>query len=107
MTKSEKKERKKEELASARPVCFAAGKNSLLVCFRKTRYNAYYNSSNQILDSCNMLFGSSLEVAIFGDVCTHGLLYSVGWLPDRATDRAAYKKLKVQKMTGITGLFEP
>ena len=28
-------------------------------------------------------------------------------LPDRATDRAAYKKPKVQKMTGITGLFEP
>ena len=48
-----------------------------------------------------------LVVAIFGDVCTHGLLYSVGRLPDRATDRAAYNKPKVQKMTEITGLFEP
>jgi len=38
---------------------------------------------------------------------THGLLYSVGRLPDRATDRAAYKKPKVQQMTEITGLFEP
>ena len=46
-------------------------------------------------------------VAIFGDVCTHGLLYSVGQLPDRAKDRVAYKKPKVQKMTEITGLFEP
>ena len=51
--------------------------------------------------------GLKLEVAIFGDVCKHGLLYSVGWLPDRATDRAAYKKPKVQKMTEITGLFKP
>ena len=49
----------------------------------------------------------SIVVAIFGDVCTHGLLYSVGRLPDRATDRVAYKKPKVQKMTEITGLFEP
>ena len=46
-------------------------------------------------------------VAILGDFCTHGLLYSVGRLPDGATDRAAYKKPKVQKMTEITGLFEP
>jgi len=46
-------------------------------------------------------------VAIFGDDCTNGLLYSVGRLPDRATDWVAYKKPKVQKMTEITGLFEP
>ena len=38
-----------------------------------------------------------IVVAIFGDVCTHGLLYSVGRLPDRATDRAAHKRPKVQK----------
>ena len=50
---------------------------------------------------------SSEVLAIFGEICTHGLLYSVGRLPDRATDRGAYKKPKVQKMTGITGLFEP
>ena len=46
-------------------------------------------------------------VAIFVDVCTYGLLYSVGWLPDWAKDRAVYKKPKVQKMTEITGLFKP
>ena len=50
---------------------------------------------------------SWLVLAIFGEIYTHGLLYSVGRLPDRATDRGAYKKPKVQKMTGITGLFEP
>ena len=38
------------------------------------------------------------RLAIFGEICTHGLLYSVGRLPDRATDRAAYKKPKVQEM---------
>ena len=52
-------------------------------------------------------FRSYLVLAIFGEICTHGLLYSVGRLPDRATDWEAYKKPKVQKMTGITGLFEP
>jgi len=45
-----------------------------------------------------------LVVAIFGDVCTYGILYSVGRLPDRAMDRAANKKPKVQKITEITEL---
>ena len=31
--------------------------------------------------------------------CTHS-----AWLPDRATDRVAYKKPKVQKITEITEL---
>ena len=43
-------------------------------------------------------------VAIFGDVCTYVILYSVGRLPDRATDREVYKKPKVQKITEITEL---
>ena len=47
-----------------------------------------------------------LVLAIFGEICTHGLLYSVGRLPDRATDRVGYKKPKVHKMIRITGLFE-
>ena len=43
-------------------------------------------------------------VAIFGDVCTYGILYSVGQLTDRAMDWAAYKKPKVQKITEIIEL---
>ena len=43
----------------------------------------------------------SQVVAIFGHVCT---LYSVGWFLDRATDQAANKKPKVQKVTKMTGL---
>ena len=42
-----------------------------------------------------------------GDVSTFGFLYLDGQLQDRETDWGAYKKPKVQKMTGITGLFEP
>ena len=53
-------------------------------------------------------FVHSLPVmAIFGHICTCGFMYSVGRLLDRVTDSAAYKEPKVQKMTGITGLFEP
>ena len=40
--------------------------------------------------------------AIWGDVCTYGILYSVGRLLDQATDRAAYKTPKVQKINEIT-----
>ena len=47
---------------------------------------------------------SGVVVAIFGDVCTYGILYSVGQLPDRAMYRAAYKKPKVHKITEITEL---
>ena len=36
-----------------------------------------------------------LDCAKLGDVCTYGILYSVGRLLDRATDRAAYNKPKV------------
>ena len=44
--------------------------------------------------------------AIWGDVCTYGILYSVGWLLDQATDRAAYKTPKVQKINEITPYCE-
>ena len=54
-----------------------------------------------------LVSGSLGNLHILGEIDTHGLLYSVGRLPDRAKDRAVYKKPKVQKMTGITGLFEP
>ena len=42
-------------------------------------------------------------VVIFGDVCTYGLWYSVGWLPDRATDRLAYKSQKCKKFPKSPG----
>ena len=41
------------------------------------------------------------------EFCTYAFLYSVGWLPDRATDRGAYKKTKVKKMNEITAVDRP
>ena len=45
---------------------------------------------------------TSLDCENLGDVCTYGILYSVGRLLDRATDGAAYKTPKVQKINEIT-----
>ena len=47
---------------------------------------------------------SLLDCENLVDVCTYGILYSVGRLLDRATDRAAYNKPKVQKINEITEL---
>ena len=48
---------------------------------------------------------TSLDCENLGDVCTYGILYSVGRLLDRATDRGAYKNPKGQKINEITELF--